>query len=55
MLKRKALEEDLALVLQKGVVHVADRVVESDKFDLGVRRVKATCMAADVESGKEIV
>lgn len=34
---------------------MVDRIVESDKFALGIRRVKASCVAADMESGKEMV
>lgn len=32
-----------------------DKVVESVEFLLGVRRIKAACMVADVEIGKQVV
>ncbi|CAI9291660.1 unnamed protein product [Lactuca saligna] len=36
------------------LVQVVDRVVKSSKFVLGIRRVKAACMAAGVEMGKQV-
>ncbi|CAI9268405.1 unnamed protein product [Lactuca saligna] len=46
VLRRKVLEADLARVLQKGVVFMVDRVVESSEFVLGIRCVKVACVAA---------
>ncbi|CAH1413281.1 unnamed protein product [Lactuca virosa] len=54
-LKRNTLEEDLAWVLQKGVIRVVDRVIESGDFSLGIRRMKSACVVAGMESGKEAV
>lgn len=42
-------------LLQKGIVRVIDKVVESVEFSLGVRRMKAVCMAAGVEGGKQVI
>ncbi|CAI9299474.1 unnamed protein product [Lactuca saligna] len=52
--RRKSLEVDLALVLQKGVVRVVDRVIKSSEFALRIRRVKAAYVAASVEKGKQV-
>lgn len=49
------LEEDVSWLLQKGVVRVADWVIKNVDFLLGVRRIKAACMAAGVEGGKQVV
>lgn len=38
---RRALEGDLAWILQEGVTRVVERLIESEEFSLGVRRVKA--------------
>ncbi|CAI9276496.1 unnamed protein product [Lactuca saligna] len=43
--RRKVLEADLAWVLQKSVVRVVDRVVESSKFMIWNFYMKATCVA----------
>ena len=53
--RRKVLEADLAWVLQKGVVCVVDRVLESSEFALGNRHGKDTCVAAGIERGKQMV
>lgn len=54
-IRMKTVEEDVAWFLQKGDVRVVDKVVESDKFSLGVRRMKAACMVAGVEGGKQVI
>lgn len=51
-LKRKVLEEDMDWLLQKCIVRIVDRVVESVEFSLRVRWMKAAFMAADMEGGK---
>lgn len=50
----KILEADLAWILHKGVVRVVDRVVKSSDLTLGIRSVKVACMAASIESGKQV-
>lgn len=52
---KRALEEDLAWILQEGVGWVVTRVIEREEFSLWVRRLKAECMAASIESGKQVV
>lgn len=47
------LEADLAWVLQKGVVCIVDRIIESGDFALVIHLMKATCVAAGVEKGKQ--
>ncbi|CAI9297081.1 unnamed protein product [Lactuca saligna] len=54
-LRRMAVEEDVAWLLQKGIVRVVDKVVESAKFSLGARRMKTTYMAVWVEHGKQVI
>lgn len=48
------MEADLAWILQKGVVLVVDHVVKSSDLTLGIRSVKAACVAASIESGKQV-
>lgn len=50
--RRKILEADLVWVLQNGVARVVERVVESSEFTLGIRHMKATCVAAGIEKEK---
>lgn len=50
--RRKILEADLAWFLQKGVVRVVDRVVESSEFALGIHCVKFVCVVAGIKMGK---
>lgn len=51
-MRMKVVEDDLKWLLQKGIIRVVNKVVESSEFSLGVRRVKAACMAIGVESSK---
>lgn len=51
---RKALEENVALPPYV-IVRLVDRVIESFEFSLGVWRMKAACMAAGVEGGKQVM
>ncbi|CAI9283256.1 unnamed protein product [Lactuca saligna] len=37
------------------MVRVVDRVVENSEFALGIRLVKAACVAAGIERGKKMV
>lgn len=52
---RRSLEKDLAWILQEGVIHMMDRVNESEEFSLGVWCLKAACVAAVIEGGKQAV
>lgn len=45
----------MAWILKKGIVRVMDRVIESTEFTLGVRKMKASCVVASVEGGKQAV
>lgn len=54
-MRRKVVQDDLKWLLQKGVVRVVDRVVESTEFSLGVRRMKVASMATEVEGGKQVI
>lgn len=54
-LRRKVVEDDMMWLHQKGVVKVVNKAVESAEFSLGVRRMKATCVVAGVEGGKQTV
>lgn len=54
-LRRKAAQHNMMSLLQKGVARVVDKAVESTKFLLGVKRMKAACMAVGVEGGKQAV
>lgn len=54
-LMRRALEEYLSWILQEGVVRVVDRVTESEEFSLGVRRLKAACVATVIEVDEKAV
>lgn len=51
--RRKVVETDLSWVLRKRLVRIVDSIVESSECTLGIRRMKATCMAASVERGKQ--
>lgn len=51
-MKRKNAEDDLGWLLQKEIIHVVDKLVESYEFLMGVKRMKMACMAAGVENGK---
>ncbi|CAI9298108.1 unnamed protein product [Lactuca saligna] len=53
--KRKVQVEYMAWLLNKVVVSVVDQIDENHEFSLGVRRMKAACMAADVEGGKQVM
>ncbi|CAI9289004.1 unnamed protein product [Lactuca saligna] len=54
-LRRKAVEDDVMLLLYKGVVRVVDKVVERVEFSLEVRRMKVTYIVSNVEGGKQVV
>lgn len=54
-LERRILEVEMAWILKKGIVRVMDRVIESTEFTLGVRKMKASCVVASVEGGKQAV
>lgn len=43
------METNLSWVLQKGVVRIVGRVVESSEFALGIRHEKAACVASSVD------
>lgn len=49
------MEEDVAWLLQKGVVRVVDKIVDSVEFSLSVRRITTTCMVVRVEDGKQVI
>lgn len=49
------MEKDLSWVLQEGVVRIDDQIIDSEEFSLGVRHLKARCMVAGIESGKQPV
>lgn len=50
-MRRKAAREDVAWLLQKGVI----QVVKSAQFSLGVRRMKVTCMTTGVHGRKKVI
>lgn len=52
-IRRKTMEDNMMWLLQKGVVRVVDKVVESVEFLIGVRQMKAGCMLVSVEGGKQ--
>ncbi|CAI9289979.1 unnamed protein product [Lactuca saligna] len=52
---RENVEADLSWLRKKGIVHVVDMLIESSKFTLGIKQMKATCMEVGVESGKQII
>lgn len=41
--------------LQKGIIHVVERVIENVEFTLGVRRMKAACVVSGMEGGNQEV
>ncbi|CAI9267832.1 unnamed protein product [Lactuca saligna] len=45
VLRRKTMRDDMMWLLQKGVVWVMDKMVESIEFSLGVKKMKEECMA----------
>ncbi|CAI9299647.1 unnamed protein product [Lactuca saligna] len=45
---------EVNLLSQQGVVQVVDRAIESSEFALGIRRMKASCVATSVENGKQV-
>lgn len=53
--RRKAVVDDLNWLLQKGIIRVVDKVVESLDFSLGVRHMKAAYMAIEVKVGKKVI
>lgn len=52
---RRALKGDLAWIMQEGVIRVVNRLSGREEFSFGVRSLKATCVAAGIESGKQAV
>ena len=46
---------DMSWLLQKRIVRVVNRLIESTEFSFGVRQMKAVCVAAGVEGGKHAV
>lgn len=51
MARRKSVEDDLGWLLQRAIIRVVDKVVESSEFAMGVKRMKMVWMAVGVENG----
>lgn len=49
------MEKDLAWIILNGVIRRVERFIESDEFALGIRRLKATCVATGMEGGEQVV
>lgn len=50
--KRENVEADFSWLLKKGIVRVVDKLIESSKFTLGIKRMKDVCMIVGVEGDK---
>lgn len=51
--RRQIVKGDVVWLLWEGIVWVVDRVIESIKFSIRVRDMKAVCVAAGLEGGRQ--
>ncbi|CAI9271418.1 unnamed protein product [Lactuca saligna] len=54
-MRRKVVEDDFKWLLQNGVFQVVEKAVECANVSLGLRCMKAACITAGVEGGKQVI